>query len=579
MKLRKLEVQGFKSLAEFCITFDEALTVVVGENDAGKTSLIECLKVVTQGRPVGFDDFTHGRAAMAISVEIDDFVFRKGYRKNDSMVEEEPMQARPTRAYVERTLARIQGDEFDLTNEDNQTFVRDTARLFGFPVRLNSPIANLRTRLVERLSEGGNDAIEGASFPKFNNIQLDGKQFENVPAFFKEVFLKEKQASIWCEEIREGTTIEAFVRSSLERHSNDVSNQIRDRGIIDKLRIFLPELTEVRVEPVFYARDLNFDAKVKFLENGNEISIENKGDGTKRRMTMALLELKKEQSRIPNDDQTIYLLDELDTHLHVRAQLELVKTVEGFSVAGNQVILTTHSPFIVNAANPSQIRLLVRQNGATSLKGLSSDPQNSSRILRALGIENTHLFFSRKIVIVEGQTEETFLPLHYLKKTNHTISSGLIKVINVNGVSNIVGFSRAILELHDPQRIFILCDNDASPELQQLIEEIGIPPAHKFQVGHREFEDAFDPAVIQRVWAQYHSDSGRDAPAAWTIENISRLKAECMARGYKFSERIRELNLGGKKMSKPIFGAALGGRIEEHELPQQLRDLLSILIG
>lgn len=107
--------------------------------------------------------------------------------------------------------------------------------------------------------------------------------------------------------------------------------------------MFLPELTEVKVEPIFHPRDLNIDAKVKF-ENGNEISIENKGDGTNRRMTMALLEFKKEQLRIPNDDQTIYLFDEPDTHLHVRAQLELVATVEGFSSAGNQVILTTHSP-------------------------------------------------------------------------------------------------------------------------------------------------------------------------------------------------------------------------------------------
>lgn len=578
MKLRKLEVQAFKSLAELCISFDDALTVVVGENDAGKTSLIECLKVITQGRPVGSDDFTHGHDAMVISVEIDDFVFRKGYRKNDATVEEEPMQARPTNEYVQRTLARIQSDDFDLAIEENQAFVRDTAKLFGFTVRSNSVVANLHAQLIERLSGGGDvTIIEGASFPKFNNIQLDGKHFENVPAFFKEVFLKEKQASIWREEIQEGTTIEAFVRSHLEQYSNDVSTQIRDRGIIEKLRIFLPELTEVKVEPVFQARDLNVDAKVKFLENGNEISIDNKGDGTKRRMTMALLEFKKEQSRVPNDDQTIYLLDEPDTHLHVRAQLELVETVEGFSAAGNQVILTTHSPFIVNAVKPNQVRLLVRQNGTTSLRSLSADPHNSSRILRALGIENTHLFFSRKIVIVEGETEEAFLPLQYLRQTNHTISSGLIKIINVNGVSNIVGFSRAILELHDPQRIFILCDNDVSQELQQLIDELGIPPAHRFQVGTREFEDAFDSAVLQRAWAQYHIDSGRNTPESWTADAIEQLKVECSTGDQKFSKRIRALNRYGKKMTKPIFGAALGERAEMHELPQPLRDLFAVL--
>ncbi|MBI1175719.1 MAG: AAA family ATPase [Sideroxydans sp.] len=401
--------------------------------------------------------------------------------------------------------------------------------------------------------------------------------FENVPAFFKEVFLKEKQASIWQEQIGEGTSIETFVRDHLEEYSREVSAQILERGIIDKLRLFLPELTEIKIEPVFLTRDLNVDAKVKFLEGGNEIAIENKGDGTKRRMTMALLEFKKEQSRIPNDDQTIYLLDEPDTHLHVRAQLDLVNTVEGFSSAGNQVILTTHSPFIVNAAKPSQVRLLVRHNGVSKIRSLTHEPTRSSQILRALGIENTHLFFSRRIVIVEGETEESFLPAQYLKQTGRTLSSGLIKTINVRGVHNIVGFSRAILELHDPERIYILCDNDASPELQQLIDELHIPQAHKYQVGTREFEDAFDSSVIQRVWAEYHDDCGKQVPEHWTTEKIEQVKTQCIANGEKFSTALRGLNQGGKAMKKPILGAALGERVEFDELPQQLHELLNEL--
>jgi putative ATP-dependent endonuclease of OLD family len=389
--------------------------------------------------------------------------------------------------------------------------------------------------------------------------------------------LKEKQASIWQEQVEEGTSIEAFVRNHLATYSNEVSTQIQDRGIINKLQLFLPELTEIRVEPIFLARDLNVDAKVKFLENGNEIPIENKGDGTKRRMTMALLEFKKEQSLIPNDEQTIYLLDEPDTHLHVRAQLDLVRTVEGFSSAGNQVILTTHSPFIVNAVKPSQVRLLARNNGETAIRFLASDPNQSSKILRALGIENTHLFFSRKIVIVEGETEENFLPAQYLKQTNKTLSSGLIKAINVRGVQNIVGFARAILELHDQQQIYILCDNDASTELQELIDQLNVPQAHKFQVGTKEFEDAFDSATLQRVWAQYHVDCGRQAPDGWTKEAIEQAKTRCAANGEKFSTALRTLNQGGTAMKKPIFGSALGERVEAHELPPQLRNLLEIL--
>lgn len=577
MKLKRIDVNGFRSLVQFRITFDSEMTVVVGENDAGKTSLIECLKVVTQGRQVGLDDFSHGSDQLLIIVEIDDFAFRKEYRKNGSVIDESPLKANPTEDYRQRTLASIQDPAFDATTDNGLNYIKDVAKLFGMSVRSNSNIDNLKTQLLEKLGADGELIIENAVFPKFNNIQLDGRHFENVPAFFKEVFLKEKQAGIWQEKIYEGTTIETFVRNHLETYSSEVSAQIQERGITDKLRLFLPELTEIKVEPVFLARDLNVEAKVKFLEGGNEIAIENKGDGTKRRMTMALLEFKKDQSRVPNDNQTIYLLDEPDTHLHVRAQLDLVKTVEGFASSGNQVILTTHSPFIVNAVKPSQVRLLVRNNGVTAIRSLASDPNRSSKILRALGIENTHLFFSRKIVIVEGETEENFLPAQYLKQTGHTLSFGLIKTINVRGVQNIVGFARAILELHDPEKIYILCDNDASPELQELIDQLSIPPAHKFQVGTKEFEDAFDSSVLQRVWAQYHVDCGKQVPGSWTEEEIEQVKTRCRSSGEKFSKALRSLNQGGKAMKKPDFGSELGARVEVDELPHQLRNLLDVL--
>lgn len=451
--------------------------------------------------------------------------------------------------------------------------------MLGLPVRANSNIENLRTQILGRISTNDEVAIEGAVFPEFSSIQLDGKHFENVPAFFKEVFLKEKQASIWHEEVREGMSIESFVRSHLDSFSKDVSMQIRERGIISKLRLFMPELTDIKIEAMFSTRDLNVDAKVKFLENGNEIALENKGDGTRRRMTMALLEFKKVQSGVADSGRTVYLLDEPDTHLHVKAQLDLMNTVGGFSSAGHQVILTTHSPFIVNVAKPSQIRLLSRSAGETSIRSLSSNPDQSSKILRALGIENTHLFFSKKIVIVEGQTEESFLPAQYLKQTGRTLSSGLIKLINVHGMHNIVGFSRAILELHNPLEIYILCDNDASSDLQDLIDQLEVPSAHKFQVGSNEFEDAFHSSVLHRVWVKHHVENGRDAPGCWTQAAIEQLKIQCSISGEKFSKQLRSLNQGGKSMTKTIFGAALGQRVETDELPPQLRRLLEVLVN
>lgn len=573
MKIRKLSVNGFRCLLDFYVDFEDDLTVIVGENDAGKSSLIECLKVITQGRLIEIDDFNHELDFIEISVETEDFAFRKTYKRNENKIEQTKLIAVPTPDYVARVTSWLKADELDVSLEVNQAEIRNISKTLGIAVRSNSNMENLRGAVLEKLS-GESVEIEGASFPSFNNIQLDGKHFENVSGFFKEVFLKGKQAEIWDEKISEDKTIEEFVKETIDNYSHGIEKNIAETGILGRMQMFLKDLTEVKIEPVYQKRDLNIDAKVKFLENGKEVSIDKKGDGTKRRITMALLEYKKEKSLLEHDASTIYLLDEPDTHLHVKAQIEFLDTVKGFSINGSQVILTTHSPFIINAVNPKQIRLLDNNDNRSKVKYLRQEVDVSDRVLRSLGVENTYLFFSRHIVIVEGETEENFLPSYFLKRFNDTLSSSLIKIMNCKGITNIPGFARAILELHNPSNIHLLYDNDASPELSELIDRLDVPDQRKYVVGEKEFEDAFSDDALHSVWSQYLVGAKKEVPQAWNVEAISSIRAKCQEGGGKFSKEIRSLNQGGKKMSKPILGNALAEYLEDGQLPVRLLDLI-----
>ena len=88
MRIKSLKVDGFRSLVNFEITFDESLTIIVGENDSGKTSLIDCLKIITQGRSVAFDDLTCGKDKLTISIEIDDSIFHRVYERSNNTVKQ-----------------------------------------------------------------------------------------------------------------------------------------------------------------------------------------------------------------------------------------------------------------------------------------------------------------------------------------------------------------------------------------------------------------------------------------------------------------------------------------------------------
>ena len=95
------------------------------------------------------------------------------------------------------------------------------------------------------------------------------------------------------------------------------------------------------------------------------------------------------ESEEPCKDSKLYILDEPDTHLHVKAQLELLNILKELGKKGCQIIITTHSPFLINAIKPKQIRLLVQENAnETKIKFLKNEPETSDEILRKLGIEN-----------------------------------------------------------------------------------------------------------------------------------------------------------------------------------------------
>src|SRR5690606_38441479 len=208
--------------------------------------------------------------------------------------------------------------------------------MFGLTVRVNSSIQTLKNQLVSKLSED-EITISNGRFFGLNKIQLDGKQFENVEFFFKEVFLKDKQANIWDTKIQDEKTIKEIIQEELDRYAKSISENLESKGIKEKLKQYLNRLTDIKIEPLFEPKNLNIYSKVKFLENGNEISVEKKGDGTKRRISLALLEYKME-SEEPCKDSKLYILDEPDTHLHVKAQLELLNILKELGKKGCQII-------------------------------------------------------------------------------------------------------------------------------------------------------------------------------------------------------------------------------------------------
>ena len=79
-----------------------------------------------------------------------------------------------------------------------------------------------------------------------------------------------------------------------------------------------------------------------------------------------------------DDAQRDLLLDDIDQSLHPQAQMELMgelkRLLESFPEV--QLVATTHSPYILDALDPSDVRVFApRKDGSVACRSLSEHPQ------------------------------------------------------------------------------------------------------------------------------------------------------------------------------------------------------------
>jgi len=582
--IKKIEVNNFRCLKEYSVSFEKDLTVFVGENDSGKSSLIEVLKLIFENSFPEREDFYNDSNEMSVSIQMDDFTLIKEF--NIEEISNPKLFIKFELEYVDKTQTEIESIlSAEKTDDEKRNLLKPFTKEFGANFRSNFRVETIVTNIQEKINElrEKDFIIEVKSFNEFNVYFLDGKDFEDINDFFKKTFFRDKRRKIWSEELEGGETLEDLVTSQITSYSTEIEEQIEDQGIRDKLADYLPGLTSVRIIPNFEPSDINIGINVRFLEGDKEVSVNKRGDGTKRRITMALLEYRNKSD---SDVSSLYVFDEPDTHLHVRAQVEFLEIMRKFNETNKQVILTTHSPFIMNSVKSSQVRFLYLDNMETKSKPILDD-KDVELALDDLGIANTHLFFSKKILIVEGYTEEVFIPSIYKRIYNRPIRSNLIKVIRGEGITDVPRLAKVLEDFIDKNNIFLLIDNDGDKKLHRLIDLLDIPKeTNVFEIGHKEFEDTFEPNLIYSSWLQFveskdHSRIDIDSfKESWTIERISTLKEECIGDSdKKFSEEL--MNLSEKEclfpMKKPELGSVLSKNVPIDELDSNITDLFLIL--
>lgn len=130
---------------------------------------------------------------------------------------------------------------------------------------------------------------------------------------------------------------------------------------------------------------------------------------------------------------SLLALEEPESHLHPQAQRSLfahIKAIPG------QRIVSTHSPYFAGQANLEDLRLFIKRGGDTVITSLdlTSLDSNDIRKLNETVIDTRgDILFSRGLVLFEGQTEEQALPIWAQKYWNTSVHELGFCFVRVNG--------------------------------------------------------------------------------------------------------------------------------------------------
>jgi len=176
----------------------------------------------------------------------------------------------------------------------------------------------------------------------------------------------------------------------------------------------------------------------------------------------------------------VLAIEEPEAHLHPLAQEWLARKIHQMAADGLQIVITTHSPHFIDILNLEGL-VLVRKNDenatvvcqltkeqlAEHCKKHHSHPQKTSpeKILPFYANQSTQEilngFFAKKIVLVEGQTEQFALPV-YLRKVGMDVTKEGIAIVPVMGKGNLAKWWRLFTAYGIPT--YVIFDNDSKDD-------------------------------------------------------------------------------------------------------------------
>ena len=442
MKLKCVILKNFRGYNEQIVIPIEDLTVFIGKNDVGKSTILEALEIFfnKSSKLVKID-----RQDLCVSVEETEILIGCVFEVD----KDSPIVIDAT---AETTLAQEfllnQNDELEVYKtykcSEKSVGTPKTALKAYYPTNESASDlfqlkqADLRKR-IDALGLG-----EAPGLNRSSNVSMRQTIFANVgDLLFEDQIIEtskhadSKQIEAWLEQhlpmyalfqsdraSKDGDTevqdpMKLAIKTALRAKSEEL-NAISDSVIenlklvadttIQKLKEMSPEVADQLVPN--FKKEPEWEKAFSFsLTDDQDVAVNKRGSGVRRLILLNFFRADAERrARDSSASQIIYAVEEPETSQHPDHQKQLLKALSELAETENsQAIITTHVPGLAGLVPVESIRFLENTKDGTNLRYFETEPEPDelfTYIAQQLGVHPNHEV--KALFFVEGVNDVEF---------------------------------------------------------------------------------------------------------------------------------------------------------------------------
>lgn len=417
MHIVKAKIRNYRSLAHCDIEFRGGLNILVGDNESGKSTLLEAVSLALTGS-------LNGRP---VAQELHPFLFSFQATRNylDALHNGRPAQLPSITVELffanDPTLAEFRGDGHSERPSDATGVV--------FAIEFNETYKDAYSEYIAKPKDVRSIPIEyyQATFHSFSRKPILPRQIPLWPII------------VDASRITTITGANRYV-TGLVREALPAKEQVQLSVAYRKLReLFLSDESIVQINKELADRhgaisektlSMTLDPTARggwetaVMPSLNEIPITLVGKGEQNAVK---IKLALENS----SDANLFLIEEPENHLSYSRLHELINAITK-KAGDRQLIITTHSSFVLNKLGINNV-ILFKDGHSIRLNDLSPDTYEYFKKLP--GHDTLRLLLSRRSILVEGPSDELIVQKAFIAKHGASPLEKGVDVLSVKGLA------------------------------------------------------------------------------------------------------------------------------------------------